>query len=124
MKKLLYTFAVIASLVACSKDDEKPSFSKESTYGTWVESSDVDGDGIKDAVKIDATKYYTGADAGSGASFGTGEIYTYSDNTFTTEVWDDNDVKFVVADVNSTTLKLDGYLSGVKLDQTIYTKVQ
>jgi len=123
MKKLLYTFALVACLAAC-KDDEKPSFSKESTFGTWVEATDTDGDGCKDAVKIDATKYFDGVSCqGGAATFDSGVVYAYSDNTFTAAIWTDNDVKFGVADANATTLKIDTYLNGVNIDQTVYTKV-
>ena len=123
MKNLLYTFALVACLVAC-KDDEDPSFSKESTFGTWVETIDENGDGCKAAIKVDATKYYMGSTCGTGAAtFDGGVVYTYQNNTFTSATWDDNDVKFVVSGVNATTIDIDSYLTGVNVDQISYTKI-
>jgi hypothetical protein len=125
MKKLLYTLVLVASLVACSDDDKNPVFAKESLYGTW-EAEDDDKDGCKDAVKIDADKMYNGENCGSGASFGSGYSYTYSDNTII--VPDFNmpgfEVKSVVIGLTSTTLTIDSYLNGAKVDQSVYTKVK
>lgn len=123
MKNLLYTFALVACLVAC-KDDEDPSFSKESTFGTWVETVDENGDGIKAAIKIDAAKYFMGSTSGTTPAFDSGVVYTYENNMFTSVEWDANDVKFGVSSVNATTITIDSYLSGANIDQTSYTKGQ
>jgi hypothetical protein len=54
--KLLYAVLFAVAIIACSKDDESPTFKKEDFVGIWKEDGTEDN-GCVDVVKFDATKF-------------------------------------------------------------------
>lgn len=121
--KLLYALVFAVAVIACSKDDESPSFKKEDFYATWKIDGSEDGDCV-DVIKFDANKMYNGDKCGNDAAdFYFENAYTFDGKqTFTVNVLG-IESKMVVTSKTATTFKADSYLAGTKIETVTYTKL-
>lgn len=123
MKKLLYAFLLVGSLVAChDDDDDKKVFAKADLYGSWKATEEDDG--CYTLLTITADEFSSGQDCGSSSSSSDSYKYTYENNTITLTDYPVSGYKLVVTDLNSTTLKVDHYLGGVNMDSETFAKVK
>jgi hypothetical protein len=122
--KLLYAVLFAVAIIACSKDDESPTFKKEDFVGSWIEDGSED-DGCVTVIKFDATKIYeNGEKCGTDDAefFFDGDTFTFDGKSFKmTEQgfeW-----KYVIVSKTATTFKADYYLANSKLSTSTYTKL-
>jgi hypothetical protein len=123
--KLLYAVLFAVAIIACSKDDESPTFKKEDFVGIWKEDGTEDN-GCVDVVKFDATKLFTyGEKCGTQDAefFFDGAVFTFDGKSF--KITDSGiEEKYVIVSKTATTFKADYYISNTKFSTSSYTKVQ
>lgn len=122
MKKLLYAVLLVGSFVACSDDDEKKVFAKADLYGSWK--ATVEDDGCYSLLTINETEFTSGSECDGTKSSSGAYGYSYENNTITLKDYPFEGYKLVVTDLNSTTLKVDHYLSGVNMGSETFAKVK
>lgn len=120
---LLFALFFVA---ACSKDDESPTYKKADFIGKWKQTSAFEADPdcsneeryleFQESVLVESTVC-----SGSSSDF---EVeYTYDNKSTVSYTLLGIEVKYVITELSSTTLKVDLYVSGVKDESTTYTKV-
>ena len=125
MKKLLYAFLLVGVLVAChDDDDDKKVFAKTDLYGTWKSTEKDKDSGCYSLVDITEAEFSFGDVCDGDSDYDSGFKYTYENNTITLTDAPVSDYKLVVTDLNSTTLKLDYHLGGVKMNSETFAKVK
>jgi hypothetical protein len=121
--KLLYAVLFAVAIIACSKDDDDPTFKKEDFYFTW-EMDDSAEQGCTSVIKIDASKIY------DGEKCGTNPVELYDDNAYTFEGgntfkvdFQGTEIKLVVKSKSATKFTADSYFAGAKVSTDSYTKL-
>lgn len=124
MKKLLYAVLLVGSFVACSDDDDKKVFAKADLYGSWKSTEKDEDSGCYSLINITEAEFSFGDECDGDSDYDSGFKYTYENNTITLTDAPISDYKLVVTDLNSTTLKLDYQLGGVKMNSETFAKVK
>lgn len=121
--KLLYalTFAVVT--IACSSDDEKPSFKQADFYGTWQKDGSEEDD-CTDLIKINETIISYGTKCAGVERFYSEDTYEFKNNSILFEYEDfELSIKYVVKSKTATTFKADLYWDNVKMETQTFTKL-
>jgi hypothetical protein len=130
MKKLnlLYAFALIALVISCGKDDEDPTYKKADLIGTWEQTATtIPDDGSPDActtskqelkfTETEMSMIYTCDNSSTSIDVD----YTF-DNKRTVTFEFIVDSKYIIQQLNSTTLKVDYYAADQKAGTVTYKK--
>lgn len=132
MRKLQFFYALlfVAAFVACKDEDEDPTFKKSDFIGRWEETASnppdeeegMSCDTYKQEIEISETEIEFISTC-NGVPGSATVAYTFDNKrTVTTSVLG-IEVKSVIVELTSTTLKIDNYTNGTKYETVTYKKV-
>jgi hypothetical protein len=120
--KLLYAVFFAVAIIACSKDDESPTFKKEEFVGTWEE-DDSEFQGCTSIVRFSDTKIASGSKCGADIDIDEEVTFTFDGKqTFTYESVL-GETKYVITSKNATTFKGKLVIDGVDFGSYTFTKI-